>query len=607
MDIINLLSEKISNQIAAGEVIQRPASAVKELLENAIDAGATKIKVHIKDAGRTSILIQDNGSGMTKKDAIMCFTRHATSKLKKVDDLFQLKTKGFRGEALASIASIAQVILKTRLKSDEDIGTLVEMNGGTPMRNEECICEQGTSIEVKNIFFNVPARRTFLKSDNAEFSHIRNEFERVCLGHTNVSFVLTHNGNEVYNLMEANLRKRITDLFGNKKNENLVPIDENTEIVNVSGFVGKPESAKKSRGEQYFFVNNRFFKHTYFNHAVNKAFEKLVPERSFPSYFIFLEIDTEKIDVNIHPTKTEINFEEGKFIYTIILSSIRQALGKYNIAPSLDFDLETSFDVPLSKKNEIPTEPEIKVDPNYNPFSKFEAKKGMGKTSNKALNNQGFGKKSDSKEWENFYAIREEKTTNDTALIQEEGIAYSRNKYLVKNRYILSNVKSGILIIDSRRAQQRLLYDEMMETFVSQPLSSQKLMFPLEIELNKNELDAWMESKNLLLQLGFHFEVNNQGLNIEGLPSCIEEKESQSCIQNITDSLSASEKPDKGDLAHEIVSKLVRAVSNNFQIKAEQEIEGFINQLFSSKDHSFCPFGKPIMQTLSLEELTSKF
>ena len=606
MDIINLLSEKISNQIAAGEVIQRPASAVKELLENAIDAGATKIKVHIKDAGRTSILIQDNGSGMTKKDAIMCFTRHATSKLKKVDDLFQLRTKGFRGEALASIASIAQVILKTRLKSDEDTGTLVEMNGGTPMRNEECICEQGTSIEVKNIFFNVPARRTFLKSDNAEFSHIRNEFERVCLGHTNVSFVLTHNGNEIYNLMEANLRKRITDLFGNKKNENIVPIDENTDIVNVSGFVGKPESAKKSRGEQYFFVNNRFFKHTYFNHAVNKAFEKLVPERSFPSYFIFLEIDTEKIDVNIHPTKTEINFEEGKFIYTILLSSIKQALGKYNIAPSLDFDLETSFDVPLSHKNQPPVEPEIKVDPTYNPFSKFETKKGTSSSTNKALNKQGFGKKSDRKEWENFYAIREENKESQTKLIEVED-DYTKNKYLVKDRYLLSNVKSGILIIDTHRAKQRILYDEMMSTFVTKPLSAQKLMFPLELELDQNEIEAWVESKTLLSQLGFHFTNDSEGMKIESLPSCVTEKDSNVCVQNITNSLSGPEKPDRGELAHELVSHLVYVVSKNFQVKSDHEIESFVNQLFSCEDHSFCPYGKPIMQTLTIEELTTKF
>ena len=606
MDIINLLSEQISNQIAAGEVIQRPGSVVKELLENAIDAGAKSIKVHIKDAGRTSILIQDNGSGMSSKDAALCFTRHATSKLQKVDDLFQLQTKGFRGEALASIASIAHVTLKTKYKGQEDTGTLIEMNGGTPMRNEECICEQGTSIEVKNIFFNVPARRTFLKSDNAEFAHIRNEFDRICLAHCEVSFILTHNGNEVYNLNAGNLRKRITDVLGKKSNENLVPIEEKTDIVSISGFVGKPESAKKSRGMQYFFVNNRFFKHSYFHHAVSKAFEQLIPDKSHPSYFIFFKLDTAKIDVNIHPTKTEINFEEGKFIYTILLSSIKQALGKYNISPSLDFDLETSFDVPLSHKNKPPVEPEIKVDPSYNPFSKFETKKGTSSGTNKALNKQGFGKKSDRKEWENFYAIREENKESQTKLIEVED-DYTKNKYLVKDRYLLSNVKSGILIIDTHRAKQRILYDEMMSTFVTKPLSAQKLMFPLELELDQNEIEAWVESKTLLSQLGFHFTNDSEGMKIESLPSCVTEKDSIICVQNITNSLSGPEKPDRGELAHELVSHLVYVVSKNFQVRSDHEIESFVNHLFSCDDHSFCPYGKPIMQTLTIEELTTKF
>ena len=606
MDVINLLSEKISNQIAAGEVIQRPASVVKELLENAVDAGATSIKVHIKDAGRTSILIQDDGSGMSGKDASICFTRHATSKLKNVEDLFKLKTKGFRGEALASIASIAHVTLKTRTNQQTDTGTLIEMNGGTPTRNEECICDIGTSIEVKNIFFNVPARRTFLKSDTAEFSHIRNEFERVVLAHTEIGFTLTHNGNEIHNVNPGNLRKRITDVFGIKSNEKLVPIEEKTDIVTIHGFVGKPESAKKSRGEQYFFVNQRFFKHSYFHHAVSKAFEQLISQNSYPSYFIYFEIDTEKIDVNIHPTKTEINFEEGKFIYSILLSSIKQALGKYNIAPSIDFEVETSFDVPLSHKTEIPVEPEIKVDPNYNPFSKFGANKSSSTSSNKALNNQGFGQKSDSKEWENFYAIREENKESQTKLIEPEE-NYSKNKYLLKDRYLLSNVKSGILIIDTYRAKQRMLYDEMMQQFVTQPLAAQKLMFPLELALDQNEMDSWMDSNSLLMQLGFTFKIENKVFQLESLPACIIEKDRKSCIDGITKTLSSTQKPDKGELAHELISAIVYSASKATKLHSEQEIESFINLLFSCEDHSFCPFGKPIMQTLTIEELTTKF
>jgi DNA mismatch repair protein MutL len=480
------------------------------------------------------------------------------------------------------------------------------MNGGTPTRNEECICDKGTSIEVKNIFFNVPARRTFLKSDTAEFSHIRNEFERVVLAHTEIGFTLMHNGNEIHNVNPGNLRKRITDIFGIKSNEKLVPIEEKTDIVTIHGFVGKPESAKKSRGEQYFFVNQRFFKHSYFHHAVSKAFEQLISQNSYPSYFIYFEIDTEKIDVNIHPTKTEINFEEGKFIYSILLSSIKQALGKYNIAPSIDFELETSFDVPLSHKTEIPVEPEIKVDPNYNPFSKFGANKSSSTSSNKALNNQGFGKKSDSKEWENFYAIREENKESQTKLIEPEE-NYSKNKYLLKDRYLLSNVKSGILIIDTYRAKQRMLYDEMMQQFVTQPLAAQKLMFPLELALDQNEMDSWMDSNSLLMQLGFTFKIENKVFQLESLPACIIEKDCKSCIDGITKTLSSTQKPDKGELAHELISAIVYSASKATKLHSEQEIESFINLLFSCEDHSFCPFGKPIMQTLTIEELTTKF
>ena len=359
MNVINLLSEHISNQIAAGEVIQRPASVVKELLENSIDSGADEIKVFIKDGGRTSIMVQDNGKGMTADDAVMSFKRHATSKLKRVNDLFKMHTKGFRGEALASVSAIAHVSMKTKQKDSKDHGISIEYSGGKLMEKEECVCDTGTLIEVKNIFFNVPARRSFLKSDHVEFSHIRHEFERIAMAHDDVKLSLVQDGNEIYNLPISNLRKRITDILGKKSNENLVPISEKTDIVTISGFVGKPESAKKTRGEQYLFVNNRFFKHSYFHHAISKAFEQLIPQKTVPSYFIFFDIDTRKIDINIHPTKTEINFEEGKFIYSILLSSVKQALGKYNIAPTIDFDIDHSFDVPLSQRKEAPKEPEI--------------------------------------------------------------------------------------------------------------------------------------------------------------------------------------------------------------------------------------------------------
>ena len=368
MGLIQRLPEHIANQIAAGEVIQRHASVVKELMENAIDASSTSVMVVIKDAGRTLIQVIDDGDGMEEEDASACFLRHATSKISSANDLFQLQTKGFRGEALASIAAIAHVQLKTKHKDKTETGILLNIEGNTIKNTEKTVCPKGSSFEVKNLFYNVPARRNFLKSDTVEFGHIREEFERIVLAHPEIRFSLHHNTQEIYNLQSSNLRKRVVDVLGKSNNERLVPLEEQTNIVKISGFIGKPETARKTRGEQFFFVNNRFFKDAYFHHAVIKAFEGLIPERTFPSYFIFFEIDPAKIDVNIHPTKTEIKFEEDRFIYSILLSSIKQSLGKYNIFPTMDFELDTSFDIPSSLRKTDPVEPQIVVNPNFNPF-----------------------------------------------------------------------------------------------------------------------------------------------------------------------------------------------------------------------------------------------
>ncbi len=355
-NLIQLLPDHIANQIAAGEVIQRPASVVKELMENAIDAQAMKIDVNIKEAGKSLIQVVDNGAGMSPDDAELCFARHATSKVRKADDLFALSTKGFRGEALASIAAISHVQMNTKRQSDAT-SICIEIEGSKIKLKEESVTPTGTSFQVKNLFYNVPARRNFLKSNQVEFRHIQDEFERVALAHPEVHFTLIHNDNELHNLTPGVLRKRIVDVMGRKSNDRLVPIEETSDIVKLSGYVLKPEFSRKTRGEQYFFVNNRFFKSGFFNHAIAKAFEGLLKDRYFPSYFIYLEVDASKIDVNVHPTKTEIKFEEEKYIYSILLSSIRQALGRYNIAPTLDFDRETSFDVPASVRTQTPIEP----------------------------------------------------------------------------------------------------------------------------------------------------------------------------------------------------------------------------------------------------------
>jgi len=359
-NFIHLLPNHIANQIAAGEVIQRPASVVKELMENAIDAGASKIDVYIKDAGKTLIQVMDNGKGMSEADATLCFARHATSKVRTADDLFSLTTKGFRGEALASIAAIAHVEMRTKLEEAET-GRKITIEGSEIITTEDTVTSTGTTFDIKNLFYNVPARRNFLKKDATEFRHIQDEFERLAFSHPELQLKLTHNGTEVYNLPPAVLRKRIVNILGPNCNDRLVPIDESTEIVQLKGFVLKPEHARKTRGDQFFFVNDRYFKSPYFNHAITKAFEGLLAPRNFPGYFLYLTVDPSKIDVNVHPTKTEIKFEEEKFIYSILMSSIRLALGKYNISPTLDFERETSFDLPHDMKKQPAREPSIRV------------------------------------------------------------------------------------------------------------------------------------------------------------------------------------------------------------------------------------------------------
>ncbi|PJB13789.1 MAG: DNA mismatch repair protein MutL, partial [Flavobacteriales bacterium CG_4_9_14_3_um_filter_32_8] len=366
-DIIQLLPDAVANQIAAGEVIQRPASAVKELLENAIDANADTISLVIKDAGKALIQVNDNGTGMSDTDARLSFERHATSKIKCSDDLFKISTKGFRGEALASIAAISQVELKTK-KENCELGTKISVEASEVKEQEPCTTSKGTSFSLKNLFYNVPARRNFLKSNAIEIRHIIEEFQRVALVHADIVFTMYNNGNEVFNLNKGSFRQRIVGVFGNKYNEKLVPISVTTDVVSVEGFVTKPEFAKKTRGEQYFFVNDRFIKNAYLNHAVQNAFDQLLSKDQYPSYFLKLTIDPSRIDINIHPTKTEIKFEDERSIYAIIRTAVKQGLGKFNISPTLDFEQESSFNIPLLKKTDIIKAPIIKVNPNYNPF-----------------------------------------------------------------------------------------------------------------------------------------------------------------------------------------------------------------------------------------------
>ncbi len=625
-DIIRLLPDHIANQIAAGEVVQRPASVVKELLENSIDAGATKIELYIKDAGRTSIHIVDNGKGMSYMDARMAFERHATSKIAQAEDLFALVTKGFRGEALASIGAIAHVTLKTR-RADDELGTHLQMEGSVVQNHETIPCAIGSSFEVKNLFFNVPARRNFLKSDQVEMKHICDEFERVVLAHPDLAFKLVHNGTEIYHLEAAPLRKRIVDVFGKSYNDKLVPIVEHTDIIRIEGFVGKPEAAKKSRGEQFFFVNNRFFKDTYFHHAVSSAFDQLLNTKLYPSYFLYFDVNPRAIDVNVHPTKTEIKFEEDKAIYAILKSATRSGLGKFNIAPTLDFERESSFDLSYAAIQEMPKEPVIQVNPNYNPFEVEKQRSSSGSsgsstrssgfsTSTQSLNNFGFeapkatnldnfwGNPGESTtDWDNISATEE--TAEQVAL--EMGGETVHGPFIVKNSFIIANHTSGLLLIHARRAQERLMYEELMKGFMINPLASQQLIFPLDKAFSKQEQRIWEENATTLQRIGFSWTFDGDTFLLNGMPAVLNESTVISCIDKLLELFQIQE-IDKGEVAHTVMSQLAFAGSMSFKVPTQQEqIQAFVNELFEEAEHSYTPSGKRILAHITNDFILQQF
>ncbi len=610
-NFIQLLPDHIANQIAAGEVIQRPASVVKELVENAIDAGATKIDVLIKDAGKTLIHVIDNGKGMGREDAELCFARHATSKIATANDLFALNTKGFRGEALASIAAIAHVTLQTREQSVET-GYKLCIEGSELKSVEETVCPSGSSFEIKNLFFNVPARRNFLKSAEVEFRHIKEEFERVVLAHPDIQFSLNHNGTEVYQLHSAVLRKRIVDVIGDRQNERLVPIEETTDIVSLKGYVIKPEYAKKSRGEQFFFVNDRFFKDGYFNHAINKAFEGLIQPKTFPGYFLYFTVDPSKIDVNVHPTKTEIKFEEDRLIYAILVSSIRQALGKYNVAPTLDFERETSFDLPSDMKHQPVVEPQIKVDPSYNPFA---ASTRTNTSTNSRSNNsysiqkQGFGINTTKKEdWENFYAvdaIPEEKNTEAPAeLIEQE---QQVEQYIFRSPYIITPTKSGLMLVHARRAYERIVYDAMHTEFITHPIPSQTLLFPYEKEISSNEASVWKEHATILNRLGFSGQPENDQLVLHAVPAVLQQESIDDCVASILEMIAYTD-IDKGEVAHILIDSIAKNASRKKGlITTKESVQALIEQLFQCPEHVYTADGRAILRSIGMDEIEQKF
>ena len=616
-NLIQLLPDHVANQIAAGEVVQRPASVIKELLENSIDASASRIQVVIKDAGKTLIHVIDDGMGMNITDARMSFERHATSKIKLADDLFSLKTKGFRGEALASIAAIAHVELKTKTEDDE-VGTCIRVEGSQIVSQDACVTPKGTGICVKNLFYNIPARRNFLKSDNVETRHIIDEFQRVALAHPDISFTLTHNGNELFQLPTTNFRQRITNILGGKTNEKLVPVEEDTEIVKISGFVGKPEFAKKSRGEQFFFVNNRFIKSPYLNHAVVASFDGLLKDKSYPSYFLYLEVDPKSIDINIHPTKTEIKFDDEHALYAILKSSIKHSLGQFNVAPILDFERDSELDTPYDYKNKQAGVPQVEVDRNFNPFqdeSSARTQFSGGGASNYRKERQP--------QWESLYSGMQSETDTDIDVGQIEfeseevtGNLFGaqqeqteKSTFQVQKKYIVSTLKSGILVIDQHRAHTRVLYEELLKNITVSSAVSQQLLFPLRLQFNHQEIEMLKEIKDSIEQTGFIFsEIKIDEVEITGIPTLISESEVEILLEQL---LADFEKdvPDNGfsqtDLLAKSLAKSMAVRSGTLLNSAEQQ--HIVNRLFACKEPAVSPFNKTVFTTLSVDELDKKF
>src|SRR5680860_74286 len=611
-DVIHLLPDHVANQIAAGEVVQRPASVIKELLENAIDAGAKNIQVYVKESGKILVKVVDDGAGMSLTDARLSFERHATSKIKSAEDLFHLHTKGFRGEALASIAAIAHVELKTK-KEEDEVGTCIKIEGSQIISQGPCVTSGGTSISVKNLFYNIPARRNFLKSDTVEIRHIIDEFQRVALAHPNIAFSLYHNSSELFQLSNTNYRQRITNILGGKTSEKLVPVNEETEIVTISGFVGKPEFAKRTRGEQFFFVNDRFIKSPYLNHAVTAAFEGLLKDKAFPSYFLYLTVDPKSIDINIHPTKTEIQFDDEHALYAILRSSIKHSLGQFNVAPVLDFERDPSLDTPYDFENRPAASPQIEVDRNFNPF-KNESGSGSGFKSSF---------KKDPGEWEGLYSgLKSDSNFMDLKQIEFESeevtgnlfgatktVETQNSTFQLNKKYIISTLKNGMLVIDQHRAHTRILYEELLKSITLSPAVSQQLLFPLILQFNQQEIKLLKRIKDSLEQTGFVFsDIKSDSVEIIGVPTTVSESEVEILLERLLADFE-NEVPENNfsqtDLLAKSLAKSMAVKSGNLLNSTEQQ--HIVNGLFACKEPSLTPFNKPVFIILQVEELEKKF
>lgn len=605
LDVIKLLPDSVANQIAAGEVIQRPASAVKELMENALDAGATQIDLVVKDAGKAMIMVVDNGCGMSETDARLCFERHATSKISRAEDLFAIRTMGFRGEALASIAAIAQVELKTRRREDE-VGTRI-VNEGSVVKEQSLIpMSPGTTFVVKNLFFNVPARRNFLKSAQAEMRHIVEEFIRVTLMNPEIGFSLVSDGKEIYHLYPGNLKQRIMGLFGNTYDEKLLAVNQEADRVRIHGYIVKAEYAKKTRGEQYFFVNKRFIKHAYLHHAIENAYLEMIPKDSFPGYFLNIEVDPSDIDINIHPTKTEVNFLDVKLIYAVLHAAVRKAIGQHNLSPTIDFDAPADLndDIGAATSAARPIVfPQIPVNPNYNPFTRG--------TENHRSTWNDFQQhlQTPSGDWRLLYGERTDLagTPSET---EQQPEAQSNDKYMQINQsYILTTVKSGLLLIDQHLAHTRILFEKYLRQLENHDGLSQQELFPQAFTVNANDASLVKELLPALGSLGFVLEqANPSTFMINGTPSDSAGHDAVELLEKILDNY----KINRTDLQLDRKLDIAKTMAMQLAIKSqtqlnELEMQNVVNQLFACNVAEVAPNGKKIYIIIGMDELVEKF
>ncbi len=586
--LIKLLPENVANQIAAGEVVQRPSSVVKELLENSVDCGSKNIKLIIKHAGKTLIQVIDDGLGMNSDDLSLCYVRHATSKIRKPKDLFDLKTMGFRGEALSSIASVSHLSITSNQISDKNLGNEIKLEGGKIISKDEVLCKKGTSISVKNLFFNIPARRNFLKSDNVELRHIIDEFHRVALINHNTNFIFINNENEIFNLKKSIFKERIVRIFGKSTKEKLVPINELTQIANIEGFIIKPEYSRKTKTSQFFFVNNRFVRNSHLHHAVRSAYEGMIVENHQPSYYLQFSVPKDSIDVNIHPNKTEIKFDNDQSIYAILKSAIKHSLGQFNICPSIDFDNSVNLNTPYNYKNKKATIPNIDFNKSYNPFDI-----SIDSTQNIDLNPETSIEKESL--FQNIFAENVSQT--------------SFSAFQFDNSYIITKISSGMVIIDQKRAHQRILYEKFLSELSFDNNVSQALIFPVKLDLNTTEIRFLMEAKTSLIHLGFNFSkfTKNQ-VEVSSIHPVFSENQIHDIFQTIINN-QMSDYKNNSDSLNDYISKVLAkcsAIKTGDNLDIAQQ-ESLVNDLFACKEANISPFNKLIFKVISLESIKKMF